>query len=306
MLVVDVSNVLHTTGVLPPELAGPDVAELIQLLGTSRYARQQCTLVCDGGRFHGSELLHAAGVNAEIIHAGPGQDADLVIERWLDRDTDTRRVVVVSSDRRVRRSARSRGASTLDSAEFLRQLVADRARFRPVPPRPAFATALPLDRTGTGYWMRYFGMPVESAGGSEIVPPPEAPPPVRPRPPEPLPAPPRVVASRQPAVGERLDLPPVRERPATPGSETSAGPNSSPPAGPPGLRWLDEAANLWGEPFTSDDLDMQRWLRTHPPSRSPGPTPDTPAPAKPAPAKPVQRRRGSGGPGGLDSTRSRS
>ena len=47
-LLVDTLNVLHVTGVLPPELAGPEPADLAAWIERSRYRRQKVSLVCDG------------------------------------------------------------------------------------------------------------------------------------------------------------------------------------------------------------------------------------------------------------------
>ena len=47
-LVLDTFNVLHTVGVLPPELAGLDIAGLARLIGESRHRNEKTTLVCDG------------------------------------------------------------------------------------------------------------------------------------------------------------------------------------------------------------------------------------------------------------------
>jgi hypothetical protein len=48
MLIIDAFNVLHTQGVLPPDLADPGVPGLIRLIAASRYARRDLTIVCDG------------------------------------------------------------------------------------------------------------------------------------------------------------------------------------------------------------------------------------------------------------------
>ncbi|MFW5653144.1 MAG: hypothetical protein ACOC0P_03785 [Planctomycetota bacterium] len=47
-LLIDVYNVLHTTGILPPDLAGIGLADLKRLIAISRYRSEQCRLVCDG------------------------------------------------------------------------------------------------------------------------------------------------------------------------------------------------------------------------------------------------------------------
>ena len=44
----DAYNVLHVTGILPPEIAGPDLPALARLVARSRYTDRACWLVCDG------------------------------------------------------------------------------------------------------------------------------------------------------------------------------------------------------------------------------------------------------------------
>jgi len=56
-----------------------------------------------------------------VVYAGGGKDADSLIERVIDACDAPKRLTVVSSDRRLQRAARRRGASFLDSDTFLRR-----------------------------------------------------------------------------------------------------------------------------------------------------------------------------------------
>jgi len=78
-LLIDTYNVLHTTGVLPPEMAGIDIGGLIQLISASRYRNQLVTLVCDGtGPMPSSPGLPRL---IAVRFAGPGREADdLILE----------------------------------------------------------------------------------------------------------------------------------------------------------------------------------------------------------------------------------
>ncbi|MCH2132652.1 MAG: NYN domain-containing protein [Phycisphaerales bacterium] len=135
-LLVDTFNVLHVTGVLPPGLAGPDTRGLAALIATSRWSEAHVALVCDGTPPQGAVPRLPGGIRA--IYSG-AKEADEILERLIEDSTAPGRLVVVSSDRRVRRAARRRGAKDLDSASFLRILLDDR-RGRPredTPHRPA-------------------------------------------------------------------------------------------------------------------------------------------------------------------------
>jgi len=180
MLLVDVSNVLHTTGVLPEHmLNGPeglDVPELARLISGSRYARRRTVLVCDGvGPVDTTkrEATHAGGgvatptptntapsgkeiAGLDVVYAGACQEADDVIELLIARDSAPRRLLVVSTDRRLARAARRRRAQSITSEGFLRHLAgdADKPKARPL---PGYATQVPLNEYAVGYWMSLFG-----------------------------------------------------------------------------------------------------------------------------------------------------
>jgi uncharacterized protein len=238
VVLIDVSNVLHTTGVLPPDLAGPELADLGRLIAGSRYASRAIVLVCDGGRHHALDALAIDGLAAQVITAGPGQDADRVLDGLIAADSSPGRLLVVSTDRAIQRSARRRGATPLASDAFLRHLAADVLRGKRGPARPPFATDLPLDAAGTAYWMRYFDQ------GPAVEPPPVKPgakPPAEP-------APRRSVRAM---VGEGLSLP----MPKPPASGGGSG------------------RVLWAGATPTDDgegdpppLDMDHWLKLFPPT----------------------------------------
>lgn len=163
MLLVDVSNVLHTTGVLPPDLAGIDLDGLIRLLGHSRYRRHRTLLVCDGGpprRRSG----HPASSHAhlEILYSGREREADdLLLERISASPHihGRARAILVSSDRRIRTAAERRGLATLTSDAFVSQLAADHAH-APIRKqaaernsRPVFAQQIPLPALEVSVWV---------------------------------------------------------------------------------------------------------------------------------------------------------
>ena len=205
MLIVDAFNVLHTTGVLPPELADPGVPGLIRLIARSRYASRDLTVVCDGGTGaadSGVRLDHAF-----VIYSGTNREADDVIEELIDRYHRGNPLEVVSSDARLRRAARRRRAGSIPSERFLHHLVEDgraptRARGH------ALRAQVPLDRYSIEAWLTEFGVPHPPAESqrptapSRVVPNPT--PTARPRPTKPK-RPGRKPPS--PSLGTRLDLP---------------------------------------------------------------------------------------------------
>jgi len=234
-LLVDAYNALHVTGVLPPELAGPDLRTLAGLIAQSRYASRHAWLVCDGApadsRRSGG-LIHqpVQGVEGvEIVYAGPGRDADSAIERLVERDTAPRRLLVVSSDRRILVAARKRRCGALPSDVFLRHLAQDHA----CGPRsstvyPEFALDVPLDPVETKRWRDRLGV-------SDL----------------------HVPASPDPLAGhdERRPGPPRRDEPERP----LAADEPAAPAEPPDPI-IAEALREWEGRLDPGELDMRRWL----------------------------------------------
>lgn len=134
-LLIDTYNVLHTVGVLPPDLAGIDVQGLIGLLQTSRYRHQRVILVCDGSPPADARTFPRPESIA-IRYSGSGRSADDLIGQLVSVSSAPRQLVVVSSDHAVQRSARRRRCTTLSAPEFLQHL-ADDARGGSAPKAPA-------------------------------------------------------------------------------------------------------------------------------------------------------------------------
>ena len=119
-LLIDTMNVLHVTGVLPPDLAGLHVADLAALLGVGRHRAHHATLVCDG-----QGPATSVGSRIDIRYSGRGKSADDVLKLMIQKSSSPRRLIVVSSDHAVMRAARKRRCVVMPSEAFLRQLAAD-------------------------------------------------------------------------------------------------------------------------------------------------------------------------------------
>jgi len=175
-LILDTYNVLHVTGVLPPELAGIEVPELIDLILGSRYRAEEACLVCDGTPpRRGAAARRTGGVH--VVYAGAGRSADRVIEQMIARSSIPKRLTVVSSDRRIMKAARKRRCRVLRSEDFLRQLAGDQLRpggrrggdRRPEPP---------LSKGEVDAWIRLFGLSDDDLESDASDPSPEDLPPI--------------------------------------------------------------------------------------------------------------------------------
>ncbi len=268
MLIVDVYNVLHVTGVLPPELAGLDVLGLADLVAISRYGKGKTFLVCDG---FGSPTADDAAAHAilkgrepraadfqGILFAGRGRDADSLIETLLARFGGTRAITVVSSDRRLGRAARGLKSRWVRSDEFLVELVSDVQRggggFRPL--RPAFASDLPLSPGETERWLREFGVEPTMQSPSAIAGAPE----------NAKAAPEKSsLVSRPPKRGPAAAaLPPISPNgPAAPAPEQGGENQSENPQRPSAVGidpLLVQALRMWPGRISLDEFDMEAWL----------------------------------------------
>ncbi len=141
-LLIDAWNVLHTTGVLPPEMAGVGLRGLGQLIQRSRWGSQRVQLICDG-RPPGPHSGLPHGMTA--IFSGPDREADDLIEARIATTSAPGSLTVVSSDRRIRTAARKRGCKVLTSAAFLEALVRDAQQPRRTGPTRPTQVDLPDD-----------------------------------------------------------------------------------------------------------------------------------------------------------------
>ena len=120
-LMIDTWNVLHQTGVLPPENAGIGIPGLANLVQKSRFQSCQMTLVCDGTNV--SEAINAP--NIMCIFTGPHKSADDEIIERVRASSGARDILVISSDNAIIKAVRTAGAQCMKSQHFLRLLVED-------------------------------------------------------------------------------------------------------------------------------------------------------------------------------------
>jgi len=129
------------------------------------------------------------GLPRELVHRGVlmrfadrGREADDLIEELIAADSAPKRLVVVSSDHRLHRAARRRGAKAIDSEPWLRRLFEERRiRQAPADARPDAAESKPIPQPDDiEAWLHCFGDDVEAllrgAEPNESAAPADAPP----------------------------------------------------------------------------------------------------------------------------------
>jgi predicted RNA-binding protein with PIN domain len=137
VLIIDAYNVLHAARKVHEGLSGLTVVGLARMVMGSRWGGANAVLVCDGSGGRSAvpdELVHPEAP-VRVVFAGPGKDADALIERMvIDAERGGRGaggLVVVSSDKGVQASAVGPvgpKARRMTSERFLRELLADAAR----------------------------------------------------------------------------------------------------------------------------------------------------------------------------------
>lgn len=126
MLLIDGYNLLHASGVFPPPASEPTLERaraalldaLVEVLPPKEIARTM--VVFDA-------VAAPPGLPRELAHRGlavrfarRGGTADELLEELIAAEPDPRHLLVVSSDHRVQRAARQRGAQFADSEAWWR------------------------------------------------------------------------------------------------------------------------------------------------------------------------------------------
>ena len=122
-VILDTNNVLGATDTLPTEIAGPSPQEFATILVASRRYPQGIHLVCDGAQWEDAPKFLPEGL--KITFSGHGVSADDVIARVVSQSSISRHLLVITTDRQLQRRVKRLGASTMDSAAFLKELGRD-------------------------------------------------------------------------------------------------------------------------------------------------------------------------------------
>jgi len=139
-------------------------AMLCKLLGDwSAATGEPVTIVFDGNRPEDAVAGQLGDPRIAVHYSGGTRNADVLIGEVVGASSAPRRLLVVSSDREVQRSARRREALVTTSQEFcgrmMRDLQADAARRSGDPGIKGKA----LDKTSRDDWLRQFGFDPEDA-----------------------------------------------------------------------------------------------------------------------------------------------
>ncbi|MEW4567426.1 NYN domain-containing protein [Tautonia sp. JC769] len=147
---IDGYNLMHAAGRMDRRF-GPDglrrarqrfLNELAITLGERQAS--STTIVFDASTLPLNQAPESTFKGMTVIYAIDDEDADTRIERLIARDSAPRSLTVVSSDRRIRRAAERRRATSRSSDDFLDFL--DQLRSRRRVPKPLESAPDDLER----------------------------------------------------------------------------------------------------------------------------------------------------------------
>jgi predicted RNA-binding protein with PIN domain len=161
-LLIDGYNLLHVTDIFASAGAGTELHRsrmaLLDFLTASigERERSQTTVVFDAAGA-------PPGLPRTLTHAGltvhfarRHSDADELIEELLEQCAAPRGLVVVSSDHRVQRAARQRGASYVDSDHWYNELKTARQRRKAIADDASDKLDVAATQEDTAYWLKEF------------------------------------------------------------------------------------------------------------------------------------------------------
>jgi predicted RNA-binding protein with PIN domain len=156
MFIIDGHNLLHSIQ-NADESSGP-----ISDVGLCRIIGRYLKLTGWKGEviFDGTGPRDKSGFdnisNLEVFFAGLGTDTDTVIEDKISASSAPKRLTIVSSDRRLRKAARARKATSLKSEIFWNNIHKQLSRKRTEKEPPAKRQGLTDGETKQ--WLEFFGL----------------------------------------------------------------------------------------------------------------------------------------------------
>jgi predicted RNA-binding protein with PIN domain len=167
-VLIDGDNLLHVARGALEEAHLANRAWLCRMLASwaDRY-HQEVTVVFDGVRPSSSGEGPLAQA-ALLIRYSDTRKADDVIIEMIGASSSPRRLVVVSSDRQIRASARRRKARSVDSPSFIERVIEELSRSTTAGEREPIEKYQGLQEGDAEYWLKQFGLHSESPFDSDL------------------------------------------------------------------------------------------------------------------------------------------
>jgi len=156
MYIIDGHNLLHSILNMDELFAPVTDVQMCRLVNNFfQLTGQKGELVFDGT---GPRDKHPYDnfSNLEVFFSNIGSDADSIIEDKIKADTSPKRLIIVSSDRRLRKAAHQRKAASVKSDEFWVFLNKELNKKRPK--KEPSGKRQGLSESETKKWLEIFGI----------------------------------------------------------------------------------------------------------------------------------------------------
>ena len=156
MFIIDGHNLLHSVHKVDEGFESISDVQLCRIIGSYlKLTGQSGEIIFDGTGPPDKSGFDGIS-NLEVFFAGLGTDTDTVIEDKIIANSAPRRLKVVSSDRRLRKAARARKATSIKSEAFWNNMQKQLNR-KKVVKEPA-AKRRGLSESETRQWLDIFGL----------------------------------------------------------------------------------------------------------------------------------------------------
>lgn len=151
---IDGSNFIGYTS--PSKLKDPrSKHDLVsKLLIFQRFRRTKIFLIFDGPLDLNLMTEKHQKKSFSVIYPPLGEDADMVIQKIILKQTDLRRFYVVSSDREIKSFVKEKGAKSLSCKEFDKKLKATLKEYRKL--LETKKKAITLSPLEVNHWLKIF------------------------------------------------------------------------------------------------------------------------------------------------------
>jgi len=155
MFIIDGNNLLHTIHKVEEISSFSDIELCRNLSAFLKRTGQSGEIIFDGAGPRDTSPYDNIE-NLEVSFAGIGQDADSVIEEKIAVSTSPKRLNIISSDRRLRKAARTRKAASVKSEDFWINVTKQLNKKRPVKEPKEKRSG--LSESETEQWLDIFGI----------------------------------------------------------------------------------------------------------------------------------------------------
>ena len=156
MFIIDGHNLLHSIQKDSPKSGPISDVRLCHIIGSYlKLTGQSGEIIFDGTGPPDKSGFDGIS-NLEVFFAGLGTDTDTVIEDKIIANSAPRRLKIVSSDRRLRKAARARKATSVKSEVFWNNIQKQLSRKKTA--KEPTAKRRGLSESETRQWLEIFGL----------------------------------------------------------------------------------------------------------------------------------------------------